>query len=74
MKNRGRPQSGSLTSLAWTPDGTQIAGAGGNGAVVFGQVIERSLEWGNFEVSQRQHASTRISRENYYTSGGDLRR
>lgn len=45
-----RPQSGSLASLAWTTDGTQLAGAGGNGAVVFGQVIERSLEWENFEV------------------------
>lgn len=45
-----RPQSGSLTSLVWTPDGTQLAGAGGNGAVVFAQVVERSLEWENFEV------------------------
>ncbi|CAN0116063.1 unnamed protein product, partial [Hapterophycus canaliculatus] len=50
---RGRkqkPQSGSLTSLAWTPDGTQLAAAGGNGSVVFGQVIERSIEWDNFEA------------------------
>lgn len=45
-----RPQSGSLTSLTWTPDGTQLAAAGGNGSVVFGQVIERSLEWDIFEV------------------------
>lgn len=45
-----RPQSGSLTSLVWTPDGTQLAAAGGNGSVVFGQVIERSIEWDNFEV------------------------
>ncbi|CAM9682340.1 unnamed protein product [Pylaiella littoralis] len=48
--SRDRPQSGSLTSLAWTPDGTQLAAAGGNGSVVFGQVIERSLEWENFEA------------------------
>lgn len=47
---RIRPQSGSLTSLVWTPDGTQLAAAGGNGSVVFGQVIERSIEWDNFEV------------------------
>eukprot|EP00752_Nemacystus_decipiens_P011443 g10162.t1 len=48
--SRDRPQSGSLTSLVWTPDGTQLAAAGGNGSVVFGQVIERSIEWDNFEA------------------------
>ncbi|CAM9610245.1 unnamed protein product, partial [Ectocarpus sp. 13 AM-2016] len=48
--SRDRPQSGSLTSLTWTPDGTQLAAAGGNGSVVFGQVIERSLEWDIFEA------------------------
>ncbi|CAM9807667.1 unnamed protein product, partial [Ectocarpus sp. 8 AP-2014] len=36
--------------LTWTPDGTQLAAAGGNGSVVFGQVIERSLEWDIFEA------------------------
>lgn len=50
-----RPQSGSLTSLVWTPDGTQLAGAGGNGSVVFGQVIERSIEWDTFEVRTRYY-------------------
>lgn len=49
------PQSGSLTSLVWTPDGTQLAGAGGNGSVVFGQVIERSIEWDTFEVRTRYY-------------------
>ncbi|CAB1104304.1 unnamed protein product [Ectocarpus sp. CCAP 1310/34] len=49
--SRDRPQSGSLTSLTWTPDGTQLAAAGGNGSVVFGQVIERSLEWDIFEAT-----------------------
>ncbi|KAI8852661.1 WD40-repeat-containing domain protein [Chytridium lagenaria] len=33
-----KPQCGSIFGAAWTPDGTQIACAGGNGAVVFGHV------------------------------------
>jgi intraflagellar transport protein 80 len=47
---RDRPNSGSLMQIAWTSDGTLMAGAGGNGAVVFGQLIERSLTWNNVEV------------------------
>lgn len=30
---------GSLLSLAWTMDGTELAGAGGNGGVVFSQLV-----------------------------------
>ena len=30
---------GSLLSLAWTMDGTELAGAGGNGGVVFSQQV-----------------------------------
>ncbi|CAN0062496.1 unnamed protein product, partial [Choristocarpus tenellus] len=55
--SRERPQSGSIFSIAWTPDGTQLAGAGGNGTVVFGQVVERSLEWENLEVNHKVDAS-----------------
>jgi hypothetical protein len=29
--SRERPKSGSVLSLAWTPDGTQLAGKGGEG-------------------------------------------
>ena len=37
--------------IAWTSDGTQLAGAGGNGSVVFAQLVQRKLEWENFEVT-----------------------
>lgn len=47
---RERPQSGSIMQIAWTSDGTLMAGAGGNGAVVFGQLVERKLQWQNVEV------------------------
>ncbi|KAJ3195520.1 Intraflagellar transport protein 80 [Irineochytrium annulatum] len=46
-----KPESGSIFSIAWTPDGTQIACAGGDGAVVFGHVIDRRFEWKNYEVT-----------------------
>jgi intraflagellar transport protein 80 len=48
---RARPQSGSIMSISWTSDGTQFAGAGGNGAVVFAQVIDRHFEWRNSDVT-----------------------
>jgi len=47
---RDRPECGSLMQLAWTSDGTLLAGAGGSGAVVFGELLERSLEWNNVKV------------------------
>mmetsp|Transcript_24926 Transcript_24926/g.44327 ORF Transcript_24926/g.44327 Transcript_24926/m.44327 type:complete len:775 (+) Transcript_24926:94-2418(+) len=49
--SREQPQSGSIMEIAWTSDGTQLAGAGGNGSVVFAQLVQRRLEWENFEVT-----------------------
>ena len=43
--SKHRPTTGSLLNLCWTLDGTQIAGAGGNGAVVLGEVLGRRREW-----------------------------
>jgi len=48
--SRSRVNSGSILSVDWTSDGTHLAGAGASGAVCFGQVVDRSLEWKNFEV------------------------
>ncbi|TPX69276.1 hypothetical protein SpCBS45565_g02595 [Spizellomyces sp. 'palustris'] len=42
--------SGSIFNISWTPDGTQMACAGGSGAVVFAHVINRRYEWKNHEV------------------------
>ena len=46
-----KPNTGSLFNIAWSSDGTQLAGACGNGQVIFAHVIERRLEWKNFEVT-----------------------
>ncbi|KAJ2996367.1 Intraflagellar transport protein 80 [Globomyces sp. JEL0801] len=43
-------QSGSLLNIAWTPDGTQLASAGGSGAVVFGHIVNRRLDWKQYQV------------------------
>ena len=43
--------TGSLLSIAWTFEGTQLAAACGNGNVLFAQVIGRRYEWRNIEVT-----------------------
>eukprot|EP01016_Furgasonia_blochmanni_P034705 TRINITY_DN3774_c0_g2_i1.p1 TRINITY_DN3774_c0_g2~~TRINITY_DN3774_c0_g2_i1.p1 ORF type:complete len:779 (-),score=217.27 TRINITY_DN3774_c0_g2_i1:42-2378(-) len=45
-----KTNTGSLMKLAWSSDGTIIAGAGGNGNVLFGFLVDRSLTWENWEV------------------------
>lgn len=47
---RSNTSSGSIVNIAWTSDGTHLAGAGGNGAVCFGQLIDRRLEWGKLDI------------------------
>ena len=42
--------SGSIFKLSWSGDGTTVAGAGGNGSVVFGSIIDRAVSWKNIEV------------------------
>ncbi len=43
-------KSGSLLSISWTADGTQLAATGGNGGVVFGSVVDIGLEDGRVRV------------------------
>lgn len=45
-----KPQSGSILNLSWSHDGTVVAGAGGNGAVVFGNIVDRQMSWGSCEA------------------------
>ncbi|KAF6119973.1 hypothetical protein HJG60_010329 [Phyllostomus discolor] len=46
-----KPSTGSIFNIAWSIDGTQIAGACGNGHVVFAHVVEQRWEWKNFQVT-----------------------
>jgi intraflagellar transport protein 80 len=45
-----KPVAGSLLALSWSNDGTVCAGAGGNGSVVFGYIVDRKLEFANIEA------------------------
>jgi intraflagellar transport protein 80 len=45
-----RISTGSLMNIAWTSDGTQFAAAGGNGSLLFAQLVNRHLEYKNTEV------------------------
>lgn len=58
--SRERIQSGSILDIAWTSDGTQFAGAGGNGSVVFAQVVGRRFEWKNTEVTLLEPRKIRV--------------
>ncbi|KAJ8916293.1 hypothetical protein NQ315_016434 [Exocentrus adspersus] len=46
-----KPNTGSIYKLAWSGDGTQLAGACANGHVMFAHVVERDVHYGNFTAS-----------------------
>jgi len=49
--SRSGCNSGSILAIDWSSDGTHLAGAGASGSVIFGQVVERKVEWKNWEVN-----------------------
>ncbi|XP_043222116.1 intraflagellar transport protein 80 homolog isoform X2 [Amphibalanus amphitrite] len=46
-----KPNTGSILRIAWSNDGTQVAGACSNGHVIFAHVIEKRMEWNHFEAT-----------------------
>ncbi|KAM4770065.1 intraflagellar transport protein 80 homolog isoform 1-T1 [Cyanocitta cristata] len=46
-----KPTTGSIFTISWSIDGTQLAGACGNGHVIFAHVVEQHWEWKNFEIT-----------------------
>ena len=36
--------------LSWSHDGTVVSGAGGNGSVVFGYIVNRQISWAHIEA------------------------
>lgn len=43
-------KAGSILKLSWSLDGTMLAGAGGNGSVVFGYIVDKRLSWQHVEI------------------------
>jgi len=48
---RESPDMGSVFSISWCNNGTQLACGGGNGAVVFASLVGRTLSWQNTDVT-----------------------
>uniref|UniRef100_A0A1A8JRP5 Intraflagellar transport 80 homolog n=1 Tax=Nothobranchius kuhntae TaxID=321403 RepID=A0A1A8JRP5_NOTKU len=55
-----KPNTGSVFSLAWSADGTQLAGACGNGHVIFAHVVEQHWEWKNFVITLTKRRSMEV--------------
>ncbi|KAM6961470.1 intraflagellar transport protein 80 homolog [Aplochiton taeniatus] len=55
-----KPNTGSVFSLAWSADGTQLAGACGNGHVIFAHVVEQRWEWKNFQVTLTKRRTMQV--------------
>ncbi|KAG8445234.1 hypothetical protein GDO86_010132 [Hymenochirus boettgeri] len=55
-----KPNTGGIFSIAWSVDGTQIAGACGNGHVIFAHVVEQHWEWKNFEVTLTKRRAMQV--------------
>ena len=56
--SKAKVDSGSVLNISWTPDGTQLAGAGGNGTVCFASLLDHTLEWD--KISATLEEGTRV--------------
>lgn len=54
-------EAGSIMKLDWNRDGTVVAGAGGNGGVLFGYIVDRGLNCGNIEVLLDENNKINVS-------------
>ncbi|XP_072320219.1 intraflagellar transport protein 80 homolog [Eucyclogobius newberryi] len=55
-----KPNTGSVFSLAWSADGTQLAGSCGNGHVVFAHIVEQHWEWKNFVITLTKRRTMQV--------------
>ena len=58
--SRESPECGSIFSLSWTADSTEVAGGTGSGAVVFGQLVNREVSCAHLEVRQEEPNSLTV--------------
>ncbi|NWI87343.1 IFT80 protein, partial [Pitta sordida] len=55
-----KPQTGSIWNISWSLDGTQLAGACGNGHVLFAHVVEQRWDWRNLELTLTKRRTMRV--------------
>ena len=53
-------KTGSIFKIAWSSDSTQLAGAGGSGAVCFAMMVDRKMTFDKFEISLREANRIRV--------------
>lgn len=58
-----KPNTGSVFSLAWSADGTQLAGACGNGHVIFAHVVDQHWEWKNFVITLTKRRTMQVQQD-----------
>lgn len=46
-----KPKCGAIYALSWTADGTRVVAGSAQGEVLFGEVLERKVEWQDYEVT-----------------------
>ena len=62
-----KPSSGSVFSVAWAADGSQLAGACGNGQVLLAHVVEQRWEWTSFQITLTKRRSMQVELEHTHT-------
>eukprot|EP00906_Rhabdomonas_costata_P015489 RCo022262 len=65
---RENTNTGSIFSLAWTPDCTQLACAGGSGAVCFAQLVDRRVEYRHLNLLLTEGNKVRVENVSSDTS------
>uniref|UniRef100_A0AAV2J5C6 Intraflagellar transport 80 n=1 Tax=Knipowitschia caucasica TaxID=637954 RepID=A0AAV2J5C6_KNICA len=55
-----KPNTGSVFNLAWSADGTQLAGSCGNGHVIFAHIVEQHWEWKNFVITLTKRKTMQV--------------
>lgn len=61
----------SLMALRWSRDGTQVCGAGGNGQVIFAQIVDRVVEWGSVTARLQSPHELHVLHENEHSSSNE---
>eukprot|EP00747_Dinoflagellata_sp_TGD_P165344 gnl/TRDRNA2_/TRDRNA2_186490_c0_seq1.p1 gnl/TRDRNA2_/TRDRNA2_186490_c0~~gnl/TRDRNA2_/TRDRNA2_186490_c0_seq1.p1 ORF type:complete len:788 (+),score=158.72 gnl/TRDRNA2_/TRDRNA2_186490_c0_seq1:340-2364(+) len=57
---RESPETGSIYSISWCSDGTQLACGGGNGTVLFASLVDRTLSWQNTDVTLDENNTIKV--------------
>mmetsp|Transcript_45447 Transcript_45447/g.72922 ORF Transcript_45447/g.72922 Transcript_45447/m.72922 type:complete len:761 (-) Transcript_45447:178-2460(-) len=58
--SKAKLDTGSVLNIAWTADGTQLAGAGGNGSVCFGSLVDHTLEWDKISATLTEGTRVKV--------------